>query len=150
MPEALWKAYIDFEIEQAKAIINGEADEDEEGEAPGEPGDRVRELYNRLLDRTKHVKVWVSFASFEASAPGGGGMEDARSIFRKAYDALKEEESGMKDEVSTPSVACGRTRCDITHHPPPTTHHPPTSNVPPTARAVVGGVARPREGPAAR
>jgi len=98
MPEALWKAYIDFEIEQAKAIINGEADEDEEGEAPGEPGDRVRELYNRLLDRTKHVKVWVSFASFEASAPGGGGMEDARSIFRKAYDALKEEEGGMKDE----------------------------------------------------
>jgi crooked neck len=43
------QAYIDFEIS--------------EGEY-----DRTRELYERLLDRTKHLKVWISCAKFEASA----------------------------------------------------------------------------------
>jgi crooked neck len=43
------QAYIDFEIS--------------EGEY-----DRTRELYERLLDRTKHLKVWISYAKFEASA----------------------------------------------------------------------------------
>lgn len=38
MPETLWKSYIDFEIEQGER-------------------DRTRVLYERLLDRTKHVKV---------------------------------------------------------------------------------------------
>ena len=38
MPEVLWKAYIDFEIEQGEK-------------------DRVRILYESLLGRTKHIKV---------------------------------------------------------------------------------------------
>lgn len=38
MPEVLWKAYIDFELEQ-------------------EEYGRTRALYQRLLQRTKHVKV---------------------------------------------------------------------------------------------
>jgi len=38
MPEALWKAYIDFEISSRER-------------------QRTRILYERLLDRTKHVKV---------------------------------------------------------------------------------------------
>lgn len=38
MPEVLWKSYIDFQIEQ-------------------EEYDKVRNLYRRLLQRTKHVKV---------------------------------------------------------------------------------------------
>ena len=38
MPEVLWKAYIDFEIEQ-------------------EEYDRTRKLYQCLLQRTHHVKV---------------------------------------------------------------------------------------------
>jgi len=38
MPEVLWKAYIDFEMEQ-------------------EEFGRTRHLYQRLLQRTKHVKV---------------------------------------------------------------------------------------------
>ena len=46
MPEILWKAYIDFEAEQ-------------------EETDRARDLYKRLLNRTQHVKVWLSFAQFE-------------------------------------------------------------------------------------
>jgi len=43
MPELLWKAYIDFEFDE-------------------EEWDRTRELYERLLRKTSHVKVWVSFA----------------------------------------------------------------------------------------
>ena len=38
MPEVLWKAYIDFEIEQ-------------------EEFNNTRNLYRRLLRRTQHVKV---------------------------------------------------------------------------------------------
>lgn len=41
MPEVLWKAYIDFEIEL-------------------EEYDRTRQLYQRLLQRTHHVKVRTS------------------------------------------------------------------------------------------
>ena len=48
-PEILWKAYIDFETEE------------------GERG-RCRALYERLLERTQHVKVWISFAQFELRA----------------------------------------------------------------------------------
>lgn len=38
MPELLWKAFIDFEIEQQEY-------------------DRARKLYNKLLKKTQHVKV---------------------------------------------------------------------------------------------
>lgn len=64
MPELLWKAYIDFEIAQGER-------------------ERARALYERLLERTKHVKVWMSFAKFEATplealaAEQAGGEEDA-------------------------------------------------------------------------
>ena len=44
---SLAQAYIDFEISE------------------GERGN-TRQLYERLLDRTQHVKVWLSYASFEA------------------------------------------------------------------------------------
>jgi crooked neck len=65
MPEVLWKAYIDFEIS--------------EGE-----GENVRSLYGRLLERTNHVKVWISFAQFEASEIGGG-VQAARKTFQDGY-----------------------------------------------------------------
>lgn len=42
MPELLWKAYIDLEIEQCF-------------------WDRARSLYHRLLERTQHVKVSCLF-----------------------------------------------------------------------------------------
>lgn len=76
MPELLWKNYIDFEI------------------AEGE-GNNARKLYNRLLERTGHVKVWISYAQFEGT-PIGNGIEDARSTFQKAYDRLKMD--GLKEE----------------------------------------------------
>ena len=47
MPERVWKAYIDFEVENHEV-------------------DRARSLYSRLLEKTKHVKVWASYAKFEA------------------------------------------------------------------------------------
>ncbi|OQD62985.1 hypothetical protein PENPOL_c010G07969 [Penicillium polonicum] len=48
MPELVWKHYIDFE----------------EGEYEYE---RVRQLYERLLQKTDHVKVWLNYARFESS-----------------------------------------------------------------------------------
>ena len=52
MPEMLWKSYIDFEISQ-------------------EEPDNTRRLYERLLEKTQHVKVFISFAQFEATNGGG-------------------------------------------------------------------------------
>lgn len=76
MPEILWKGYIDFEIE--------------EGE-----GNNARRLYERLLERTGHVKVWISYAQFEGTELGQG-TDVARSVFKKAYERLKDD--GLKEE----------------------------------------------------
>jgi crooked neck len=78
MPEVLWKAYIDFEVA--------------EGEV-----DHARKLYERLLFRSSHVKVWIAYAKFEyesgtgaatggetsAAAVGPGNIVAARDIFTK-------------------------------------------------------------------
>lgn len=47
MPEVLWKAYIDFEIEEGERAT-------------------ARSLYERLIALSGHVKVWISYALFEA------------------------------------------------------------------------------------
>jgi crooked neck len=101
MPELLWKAYIDFE--------------EEEGE-----WDRTRELYERLLEKTGHVKVWISYAHFEINVPDPGEEEAdeddeeekpisedaklrARKVFQRAYEDMKQKD--LKEEVSlTPST----------------------------------------------
>eukprot|EP00898_Chlorokybus_atmophyticus_P002064 jgi/Chlat1/2859/Chrsp194S00790 len=75
MPELLWKAYIDSEI------ANGEYS-------------KTRALYERLLDRTKHVKVWMSFAQFEASVPVPGepsNEEDAENGEQPEADEMELE-----------------------------------------------------------
>ena len=93
MPELLWKAYIDFE--------------EEEGEY-----DRTRKLYERLLEKTDHVKVWISFAHFEISVPENGEEQDeeedqnvseeakerARTVFKRGYKSMKDKD--LKEEVS--------------------------------------------------
>jgi len=71
MPEMLWKGYIDFEIE--------------EGEAQN-----ARSLYEKLLERTAHVKVWISFAQFEGTSIGEG-VQKARSTFQRAHDQFKND-----------------------------------------------------------
>ena len=45
-PELVWKRFIDFE-----ASVGTQ--------------ENVRELYERLLTRTNHVKVWCAYAAFE-------------------------------------------------------------------------------------
>ncbi|KAL1897071.1 NineTeen Complex (NTC) component [Sporothrix stenoceras] len=90
MPEVLWKAYIDFE--------------EEEGEY-----ERTRELYERLLERTDHPKVWISYAQFEINIPEAGADDDeeeqeedapvseeakarARKVFERAHDSFRDKE----------------------------------------------------------
>ncbi|TKR86711.1 hypothetical protein L596_011243 [Steinernema carpocapsae] len=70
MPEVLWKAYIDFEIDQ-------------------EEYDKVRNLYERLLERTSHIKVWISLADFEASIKE---FEKARAVYTRANKTLASAE----------------------------------------------------------
>lgn len=86
MPELVWKAYIDFE-------------EYEEQYA------RARVLYERLLEKTDHVKVWINYARFEINIPEddeGNSDEErpvseeakarARKVFQRAHDAFKEKD----------------------------------------------------------
>jgi len=88
-PELVWKAYIDWEYEEGRL-------------------DAARGLYERLLERTGHIKVWVSYATFEASmaeevspttdsaaqvqsntADSADGMARARAILQRASDYFK-------------------------------------------------------------
>lgn len=105
MPELLWKAYIDFEIE--------------EGER-----ENARDLYEKLVQQSGHVKVWISYALFEGEAipvPRAEREEDeeeeeddeekevkmtpgdpvrARQVFERGYKDLKSR--GLKSEVRPP------------------------------------------------
>lgn len=101
MPELLWKAYIDFETD--------------EGER-----EKARALYERLLALSGHVKVWISYALFEATplplprskrgddegdgdgegeelATTPGDVDLARRVFQRGYEDLKSK--GFKAEV---------------------------------------------------
>jgi crooked neck len=104
MPELLWKAYIDFEVEEGERA-------------------RARALYERLAAASGHWKVWVAYAMFEAQPiqlprderededeDGDEGDEEkepkmvegdlelARQVFQKGYKDLKSK--GLKNEVS--------------------------------------------------
>uniref|UniRef100_A0A7S2ZVE3 Pre-mRNA-splicing factor Syf1/CRNKL1-like C-terminal HAT-repeats domain-containing protein n=3 Tax=Rhodosorus marinus TaxID=101924 RepID=A0A7S2ZVE3_9RHOD len=67
MPELLWKTYIDFEIGEDNA-------------------DAARKLYDRLLEKTRHGKVYQSYAQFEST---NGHVDKARKIYRDGDRALK-------------------------------------------------------------
>ncbi|KAJ6445599.1 pre-mRNA splicing factor CLF1 [Purpureocillium lavendulum] len=98
MPELLWKAYIDFE--------------EEEGEY-----ERTRDLYERLLAKTDHVKVWISYAHFEINIPDDDGNDNgdeaedeeeeeqpvseeakarARKVFERALKSMRDKD--LKEE----------------------------------------------------
>ncbi|XVF50988.1 hypothetical protein PTKIN_Ptkin04bG0147300 [Pterospermum kingtungense] len=99
MPELLWKSYIDFEISKGKY-------------------EQTRVLYERLLDRTKHFKVWISYAKFEASTMdedddsdlpqdgvpqynhGGkkGCIQRARRVFERAVNYYRTSAPELKEE----------------------------------------------------
>lgn len=75
MPEVLWKAYIDFEINL-------------------EEYDKTRDLYERLLKRTQHVKVWISFAQFEASTATDESIIQARCVKRLSHILDRDRDHG--------------------------------------------------------
>ncbi|XKL64727.1 hypothetical protein PGB90_004813 [Kerria lacca] len=77
MPELLWKSYIDFEISQNER-------------------ENARELYEKLLEKTLHFKVWISYVQFEMSNNTENSKQLARNIFDRANKALKE--AGEKEE----------------------------------------------------
>eukprot|EP00301_Raphidiophrys_heterophryoidea_P009219 c13576_g1_i1.p1 GENE.c13576_g1_i1~~c13576_g1_i1.p1 ORF type:complete len:691 (-),score=182.39 c13576_g1_i1:127-2151(-) len=77
MPEVMWKCFIDFEIQNAEY-------------------DKVRALYRRLLDRTKHVKVWISCAQFETSIEE---LDKARGVFQEADKVLKAEGENKEERA---------------------------------------------------
>ncbi|KAI0252835.1 pre-mRNA-splicing factor CLF1 [Lactifluus subvellereus] len=101
MPELLWKAYVDFEVEEGERA-------------------RARALYERLAATSGHWKVWVAYAMFEAQPiqlprdereedeDGDEGDEErepkmvegdlelARQVFQKGYRDLKSK--GLKNE----------------------------------------------------
>ncbi|XP_034950239.1 protein crooked neck [Chelonus insularis] len=74
MPELLWKSYIDFEISQ------------------DEPAN-ARNLFERLLERSIHVKIWIAYAKFELfnanSEEGIDSVAAARRIFERGNSALR-------------------------------------------------------------
>lgn len=104
MPELLWKSYIDFEFE--------------EGER-----DRTRTLYERLLEKSKHLKIWLAYARFEMAKMSGGEEDDtegedgnpekARAVYERAYAHFKAEcqRSDVKDDIETFRKVKAQVRC---------------------------------------
>ncbi|KAK5116023.1 NineTeen Complex (NTC) component [Meristemomyces frigidus] len=88
MPELLWRSWIDLEEDLASS--SGE-------------WERPRALYERLLGKTEHVKVWISYAQFELGVPDETSEsvdEDAvspaavfrtRVVFQRAHKLYKEK-----------------------------------------------------------
>jgi crooked neck len=72
MPEVVWKAFIEFQVENKEF-------------------EKARLLYERLLERTQHVKVWISFAKFELGADedANNAVGAARSVFERASRVSK-------------------------------------------------------------
>lgn len=75
MPETVWRAYIDNQIQHQNY-------------------EKVRELYERLLERSKHVKIWVSYGQFELSIKNIAGFRQIMQRAEKSYmgnNEFKEE-----------------------------------------------------------
>ncbi len=104
MPELLWKSYIDFEVKRRTTnkkktnfflsfsfnfykkklfFFNFQVSQGET--------ELARQLYERLLDRTVHVKVWISFAKFELTSESEDNMniDLARRVYERANDYLR-------------------------------------------------------------
>lgn len=77
LPEKLWMAYIDFEISLNEY-------------------DKVRAIYGRLLEKSKHMKVWISYAKFESE--NAKDALRARRVYTEAYTHFKTKEFELKEE----------------------------------------------------
>ncbi len=68
-PQALWSHYIEFEVKRGHYS-------------------EVRALFERLLEKTQHVRVWINYAQFEAQV---NAPDKARAVFERADQYLKRE-----------------------------------------------------------
>lgn len=102
LPELLWKSYLSYEIQHANR-------------------QRARNLYERLLQKTQHTKVWLGYANFEAKplkmiSSKANSLDNkhnkqtceetpescepiAREIFHRAYRSLSNELYEHKEDV---------------------------------------------------
>lgn len=69
-PEILWKTYIDLEVSL-------------------ENYDNARAIWERLLEKTTHVRVWSSFTDFEAEH---GDIEKCRALLERGVKTMKDED----------------------------------------------------------
>lgn len=74
IPEIVWKAYIDFEAELGN-------------------NDEVIKLYEELLSRTKHVKVWACYARFHENL---NKYNESRSVYERAHKELADEPAATR------------------------------------------------------
>lgn len=93
MPELVWKRYIEFEAEEGNYHNS-------------------RNLFETLLERANHVKVWISYATFELSIPENEDEDEeeehepsaesrtnARRVYERAWDKLKKDSASKEDRV---------------------------------------------------
>jgi crooked neck len=81
IPELVWKAAIDLEFESGEL-------------------DRVRDLYERLLEKSHHhLKIWVSYANMEVATDPEhvqSGLPRARLILQRAYEHFKTSQANIE------------------------------------------------------
>ncbi|XP_057810198.1 pre-mRNA-splicing factor clf1-like [Salvia miltiorrhiza] len=90
MPHLLWKTYSEFEISEAEY-------------------ERSKALYEMLLERTKRLKLWISYAQFEAFAmikvvdlaDKRKCVERARDVFERGLSYFRSCGPEMKEERAT-------------------------------------------------
>ncbi len=58
--------------------------------------DKAREVYGRLLQKTKHLKVWISYAKFESE--NAKNSSNARKVYQQSYNHFKTNEPELKEE----------------------------------------------------
>lgn len=76
-PENVWRSYIDLEV------ANGHLQ-------------KAHDLYERLLDKSKHVKVWLSYAWHMLDQ--AHSIEGARAVMNQALSHFKDKEPELKEE----------------------------------------------------
>lgn len=82
MPELVWKRYIEFEAEE-------------------EEYERARKLYEALLAKTSHVKVWISYAMFELQIPDENAEVEADNEDEEVEVPITEEAKANARKVFT-------------------------------------------------
>ena len=95
MPELAWKAYIDAETSLGE-------------------WEKARQLYRRLLAKTGHAKVWLSYARFELQVGTSGeegnevidpeAIAKARKVFEEASAAMRQSMTGFNAGTPDTSV----------------------------------------------